>query len=174
MILVKFNGSRCQCPEDVVVSSEPQSNFRGPGLRRGGTAGSVLVAPHFKNIRELGRRFSRHANWFCSDGRFPNLWNELPRFPSHSLVRGLFCKMRVIRAVAALNSGAVGSRQGARYAGLALRAAAFNSPSAPCYSFRLSGLRHFSRSPLSRASSAAEQAYAFPELDCIRWTMRQC
>ncbi|KAL2142707.1 hypothetical protein VTI28DRAFT_795 [Corynascus sepedonium] len=66
--------------------------------------------------------------------------------------------MRVIRAVAALNSScALGSRQGARYAGLAYRAAV-TSPSTPCYSARLSGLRHFSRTPSSRASSAAEAA----------------
>ncbi|KAK4132825.1 mitochondrial elongation factor g 1-like protein [Trichocladium antarcticum] len=67
-------------------------------------------------------------------------------------------KMRVIRAVAALNSGrAVGSRQGLRYAGLGCRVV-LNTPSAQCYNSRLSGLRHFSRSPSSRASSAAEAA----------------
>ncbi|KAK3309911.1 P-loop containing nucleoside triphosphate hydrolase protein [Chaetomium strumarium] len=66
--------------------------------------------------------------------------------------------MRLIRAVAALNSNcAVGTRQGARYAGLAYRAA-LSTPSAQHYSFRLSGLRHFSRSPVSRASTAAEAA----------------
>ncbi|KAL2129263.1 hypothetical protein VTI74DRAFT_8000 [Chaetomium olivicolor] len=67
--------------------------------------------------------------------------------------------MRVIRAVAALSSGsAVATRQGARYAGLACRAAITSPSSAQCYSFRLSGLRHFSRSSVARASSAAEAA----------------
>ncbi|AEO70534.1 01818898-4a2b-41f6-ad44-ca9129b79fc2 [Thermothielavioides terrestris] len=68
--------------------------------------------------------------------------------------------MRVIRAATALSSGcAAGSRQAAvRYAGLACRAAV-SAPSPQCYyNFRLSGLRHFSRSPVSRAMSAAEAA----------------
>ncbi|KAK4098634.1 mitochondrial elongation factor g 1-like protein [Parathielavia hyrcaniae] len=75
------------------------------------------------------------------------------------LFRHLSTKMRMIRAVAALNSGsAVGSRPAVRYAGLACRVAAINPPAAQCYSSRLSGLRYFSRSPVSRASSAAEAA----------------
>lgn len=80
-------------------------------------------------------------------------------------------KMRVIRAVAALNSGrTVGSRQVVRYAGLGCRVS-INTPSAQCYSSRLSGLRHFSNSHVSRAasSSAAEAAYAFSSPSLLNW-----
>ncbi|GAB1310572.1 Elongation factor G, mitochondrial [Madurella fahalii] len=63
--------------------------------------------------------------------------------------------MRVIRAVTALNSSrAVASRHGIRYAGLGCRTA-LNTPSTQ---WQLSGLRHFSRSPVRTASSAAEAA----------------
>ncbi|KAK4152531.1 mitochondrial elongation factor g 1-like protein [Chaetomidium leptoderma] len=83
---------------------------------------------------------------------------KFPCFPCHFFHPPSFVRMRVIRAAAALNSTcAVGARQGARYGSLAGRAAV-DLRLAPCYSFRLSGLRHFSRSPISRASTAAEAA----------------
>jgi hypothetical protein len=120
-----------------------------------------------QKIRELGCREALgsliRTTPSCSDGS-PS--RSRPRSASHSFIRppSFVAKMRVIRAATALSSGcAAGSRQAAvRYAGLACRAAV-SAPSPQCYyNFRLSGLRHFSRSPVSRAMSAAEAAYAHP------------
>ncbi|KAH6619292.1 mitochondrial elongation factor g 1-like protein [Chaetomium sp. MPI-SDFR-AT-0129] len=71
--------------------------------------------------------------------------------------------MRVIRAAGALKTSGGSYAGAARFASLAGRAAILASSSsslvsAPYYSSRLSGLRYFSRTPVSRASDAAAEA----------------
>ncbi|KAK0730286.1 mitochondrial elongation factor g 1-like protein [Lasiosphaeris hirsuta] len=82
--------------------------------------------------------------------------------PANTHWLGLFslAKMRVIRAVAALNSCAVASRQGVRYLGLGCRVAVDNAaPTLRWTSCQIAGRRHFSGSfPMLAAVSAAEAA----------------
>ena len=151
--------SGCNAFGASIVPHFPLALSKLSGRRRDPWAGRS----HLKNSRPRRRDASTDAN--CSDGS--PTWN-LCRFPSHSFTPPSFVKMRVIRAAAALNSGcAAGSRQGIRLAGLACRSVV--PPSAPRYSFRLSGLRHFSRSPVSRSSTAADDACVSPEPEHSNW-----
>lgn len=130
-------------------------------MHRGGTA--IQQAPDpgsTKKIREQGYKERMESIKSTRIARPFLQLGTLFLSSRHSFgPSSFFAKMRVIRAVTALNSSrAVASKHGARYAGLGCRAVL----STPSTQWQLSGLRHFSRSPVRTASSAAEAAYAYP------------